>query len=442
MANGRKQRRHKSKRNIGAKRQRSEIDDNDKMSSIKIVDVNNDCLEHVFNYLDLMDLINVASANKHLGQAAAKVYGRKYKGRWVQIGGPSYRGPSDRTPDFQIFNDFILIYKPASAFKILRLFGDFITRVAIGESNETVNLRDKIKFLIYVNEFCSETLKSFKLDINGLAFSYAETMKPYKNVEEVTILKHGCEESIFGFEASQFNDVFPKMRRLELRDIGLPVHKRFAFNFHHLEHLYIDSIEDLKELIRLNPQLQSLGTNTSNLEFWDYANKQLKHLKVLDLCWMQMHTANPILFENVEILTLNMRFKPARNPERVLLFKKLKECTIWSRLDKRCINFIIGNPTIEKLHIKNSIIDDQRPSIKSMVKIAEKLPKLIELNITDCSVKVAIRFLNKSQTVRKFTMGNPLCWNYYEHELNELCSGVAPEWNMTSKRTVVVIERK
>lgn len=53
----------------------------------KITDVIDDCLERIFECLDLVSLLNVANANKRLRPAARLIYKRKYGKNTVAIGG-------------------------------------------------------------------------------------------------------------------------------------------------------------------------------------------------------------------------------------------------------------------------------------------------------------------------------------------------------------------
>lgn len=84
MADEKKRQYETSEQDSEAKRKRPAVVD-DEVSTMKIDDINIDCLEHVFNYLSLMDLINVADANKYLRRAAALVFACRSKGKMVMI---------------------------------------------------------------------------------------------------------------------------------------------------------------------------------------------------------------------------------------------------------------------------------------------------------------------------------------------------------------------
>lgn len=231
------------------------------------------------------------------------------------------------------------------------------------------------------------------------------------------------------------------MRRLELHYVNFPEEMRAATKFHQLEHLgislwYVGSlkIDDVKNIIRLNPQLQSLKiSGNSTMEMLDFISKQLKKLKTLEIDhkYEPIYTAIPVSFECVELLIVHVlgHYKKQKQG-KYLSFKQLKECTITDFSDESGTNFVIENPTIEKLCINKRF----RSSVfgeKNIEKIIAKLPNLTELNLIgySCSMDAAIRFLDKSKTLRTFKCGKP-------------DSKVKPDWNATRIDGLTVIEKK
>lgn len=68
-----------------------ESNDYPKMLSInpeplKLTTINDDCKEHIFNLLDLMDLVNIAETNKQLSSAVCAVFKRKYGNKGIVFG--------------------------------------------------------------------------------------------------------------------------------------------------------------------------------------------------------------------------------------------------------------------------------------------------------------------------------------------------------------------
>lgn len=281
----------------------------------------------------------------------------------------------------------------------------------------------------------------------GPDFTYANTRKPYKNVEEVSI-----ELATIGFGLSQFKKIFPKLRRLELVFNNFANHRSFASEFHQLKHLkisfsYLLQKSDLKNIIRLNPQLLSvsIGGSTFGSQFWAYVSTQLKHLRELELNYDQdkdkRYNGEPIRFESVEILKLNL-YNDVLKTGQILSFKQLKKCTINRCFDFSWIDIVINNPTIEKLNLIQRTdnlyitIDEE-----DMIKIATSLPALTELSMFGWTytVNTVIRFLNESQSLRRFSMTV-----FNDEDFDDLPSIVTltPEWNAIKHSESIVFERK
>lgn len=52
---------------------------NNVFGTTKFTNLNFDCMETIFEYLDLNDLLNVADSNKHFYNSVCKVFQRKYR---------------------------------------------------------------------------------------------------------------------------------------------------------------------------------------------------------------------------------------------------------------------------------------------------------------------------------------------------------------------------
>lgn len=53
---------------------------------LKLSTLNDDCKELIFEFLDLVDLVQVAESNKQLNKAASAVFKRKYGNKGIVIG--------------------------------------------------------------------------------------------------------------------------------------------------------------------------------------------------------------------------------------------------------------------------------------------------------------------------------------------------------------------
>lgn len=72
----------KSEKPVTKKRKRRDSDD---LGPLKITGVIDDCLEHVFGYLNATDLANVDQAHPNLVAAARVVFKQKYGNKLIKI---------------------------------------------------------------------------------------------------------------------------------------------------------------------------------------------------------------------------------------------------------------------------------------------------------------------------------------------------------------------
>lgn len=115
--------------------------------STKITDVNQFCLEHIFQYLDLKNLLNVAHSNKHLRQATIIPFARKYAAGLVEI----RWGVKTKYSDGHLMIGHLKLIFP-----ILRCFGKMITKLKVVHRNEH-EIKSFRHIMEYVNEFCAES---------------------------------------------------------------------------------------------------------------------------------------------------------------------------------------------------------------------------------------------------------------------------------------------
>lgn len=96
-------------------------------SSKEIVDINYDCLEGMFEHLNIFELINEAEANMHLKVAAEIVFVRKVKKRLVVI----EIGSSSEFQEISIHDDAIYIRRSRLGFCVISLFGRSISGIFV-----------------------------------------------------------------------------------------------------------------------------------------------------------------------------------------------------------------------------------------------------------------------------------------------------------------------
>lgn len=120
------------------KQKKTEQEKSSSTFKTKITDINDDCLEKVFMYLSLDDLINIARTNKPLKPAADMVFQRKYAKKKINLhivsdpkDGSVLSSPKRKNARLYIIYDF------RTSFRLLGFFGHLITELTFG--SDTIN---------------------------------------------------------------------------------------------------------------------------------------------------------------------------------------------------------------------------------------------------------------------------------------------------------------
>lgn len=242
---------------------------------LKIDDINVDCLEHIFRLLDLADLFNVAEANMQLRAAAELVFNQKYEKMTVFL--KNTKAPYDDAScgpiSFSKDIDTISVQNLKYSFKILRVFGQYISEVVIRATDPSQNQSNSIKLnydriIRYLNKYCLESLIYF-----GVKFYLSNVLdgvrKEFKNVEVVVL--HGGNIT---FELLlELNQKFPKMRRLVLAAYEFP--NLNSIKFPYLDDLSMYSMEPknicrsiVEPIISSNMDLRCLNLEHYDLNTW------------------------------------------------------------------------------------------------------------------------------------------------------------------------------
>lgn len=98
-----------------------------------ITEINLDCLESIFHFLDLASLINIAESNKQLKPVADLVFNQKYKMMKIRLVKTieKFAEPSNVCNDINVIHIVNLQF----IFKILRLFGKYISEIDVWAAN-------------------------------------------------------------------------------------------------------------------------------------------------------------------------------------------------------------------------------------------------------------------------------------------------------------------
>lgn len=231
----------------------------------KLTSLDNDCLEKIFKYLTLKDLLNVADSNKRLKQVADTVFTLNHGKKQLNL----IDFNSILGSNLIISSAEIYVGDLKTSLQMLRCFGHSISRVLInrnGNTNDSNARYSTIRetLLIYVNVFCTKSLTDIeiigddKLRINQLENSFT-------NIERVQIWN--CELT----KETQLNHLFPNVRCMYLYGIRITDWNSIECHFPVLDDLkvygiWMNGIEyDIfnskycATILKLNPQLKMVN---------------------------------------------------------------------------------------------------------------------------------------------------------------------------------------
>lgn len=224
-------------------------------STTNITDMNDDCLEKIFEYLDPQSLFNVGVSNKYLNISANTVFKRKYGQKKVYIGS-IFVSPLASLNFLDIVNHGIHIGGLEICLQFLRCFGRSIFRMKIAFYES--NCKRCAHIYQYINAYCAESLR--EIEFQGKSIIAME--RPFVRVELIRIHDH-----ILGDHLPRLVEWFPNLRRLQLylvkidrrfAEMAFPCLEHLAIGIEHQDKLDNFSQKNVSNLLHLNPQLRSL----------------------------------------------------------------------------------------------------------------------------------------------------------------------------------------
>lgn len=178
---------------------RLKIIENTEDEQIKITDLNDDCIEHIYEYLDLRDLLNVALSNTRLQCIADVVFERKYDELGVVASKDKLELEFDEGSKLQIdlaeFQDLLLV------------FGDLIFSIEL-EYVDHENRKYKKMFEKVFDAITSHSLENLvEFKFHNIPKGWLNKFtKPLPKVERVYF-----DDCQLGEKTLLLSDIFPKL---------------------------------------------------------------------------------------------------------------------------------------------------------------------------------------------------------------------------------------
>lgn len=356
-------------------------------SNTQIIDLTIDCLEEIFEYLDLHDLLNVADSNKRLNKAAGLVFSRKHGNKYVlNRERPSYWGFPEKD------GEYLGITDNCSSLRLVRCFGHSISGISI--DCFMCNQEFYTELFRYVNKYCTQSL--VKLHVRGYRHNiFDDIQKPFEKVEKV--LFEYCTVNV---DQTMFNEVFPQMRHLtffsnkieDSRCIGACFSKLEHFKYSpNVNHNY-NPIEHHKLFVRLNPQLKTVALHGHFGQ--TFIRKMSEHLYQLEE--LRIGSLYASILSNPVIDMSQVHFKSVKkyeidmtNDRRMFSmfapsFDQLADFTVDGITPDDLLDFVKKNPKIIKLKIRDSTmcfnLNDE-----NLLKIAKALSSLSDIDVSEAN---------------------------------------------------------
>lgn len=262
-----------------------------------LTDMNLDCLEKIFMYLPLNDLINIFHTNKTFQQPAEWVFTSKYGRKIINLDITAYQNKELAS---------VKIADLRTSLRLLRSFGHLIKKLIVKSSLSFVKNGNILN--LYINEYCADSVIYLRFcDMVENAFNGMQ--KSFSKATAVSLMN--CS---LGSNWQNFNRWFPKVRRFQLMSSD-----RIAMRFPHLHDLTFfpeshskwSEFENVSEMLQLNPQLRNLTLPVGSCErFLKNSFQDLQSIEYLEILSKEMgfidYVGDDICLEKLKTLKIHI----------------------------------------------------------------------------------------------------------------------------------------
>lgn len=395
-----------------------------------------DCLERIFRYLPLDDLLNVADSNKQLKEVAEMAFVLNHWNTNLTISG---NHPFKR-PGFWTCSNHTVSMNLKIILQVLRCFGHLILKLHIGSDEVLVTSLEFSNIHIshitsYIKLYCVESLTELNIRRKMPGGILNHFVDPFPNVRSAFVQSSDLTNL-------SLVELFPNMKCLTYRCDKITDFASIESNVPALNHLEIvpripKEGSELFRTIRLNPKLQILAIPF--FAIYQGINEVLPHLTVLkmDIQWFHINNSVHYHFKTVKRLEIQHYVHFTQMPFSFDNLEELDLKFMYARLLKyhheKFYDFINQHPSIIKLKIHGESIEI------NLLKLINMLPVVKEFDVNHAPylTRDVIRFVNEKKTLKIMNV----FFKKKDHSVIKLLNN--KEWHLgKAYGTKLIFERK
>lgn len=346
---------------------------------LQLTEINDDCLESIFGYLTLNDLVNVAEANWRFISSARAVFVRRYQKMNFYLNLGIIRMRMKNGTDYEIRKDVAIPFFRHFGGKVLGLYVNFLLNI-----DQDVNT--KLEHMIF--QYCTATLTRLEWFFCNMD-TFKAINKPFENVRELTISKGSLSQQL-----SLLDIWFPNLIKLHLIYVKPFNPVSLETKFPHLKDLAIYNAEmtiplaSIMQMVRLNPQIKSFRLHCDyDVHCLRSIAENLPQLEDLILQSPGDRFASfadqVVHFKNVTSFLLMVPYY--RRNEFVVnmpfAFQRLEQLTLvgFNKFKDQLMSFIVQNKGIRSLNLEPTVDDWDDLTDFDLKTIIMALPNLTTL---------------------------------------------------------------
>ena len=391
-------------------------------ATTKLTDINDDCLEHIFLYLSIEDLVNIAYTSKTLKPAAELAFSRNFGTKRMDIG----ESPNGNT----FMYEYRVRLCPDQFYRLMSSFGHLILKIELGNF--------KPNLLNVVNQFCCKSIT----DLKFAGMNLQRMKKSFHAAETVSLVNVNTN-----WLCNPLNKLFPNVRKLHILEGHIWSMKTIGL-FPHLNQLTVSCswARSNANIMRMNPQVQNLVLcgRRKCAKYVRYASKHLKVLERLEITTYDLNdfdnSAKDVKFKFLKELKIILRSHLYIETMKIpICSRSLNEFTFHLSVtpgDKNrednlniLIDFFKKCPSLTKVTLSRWMNIVMPINNEILIKIADALLSIETINISMLKISFsdAIEFVKYCKRLKK------LCFVIKDIAgFDRLQESLAPEWHAVS----------